>query len=93
VIKKGDRVGSSEAEILQKLGIKPFTHCLQTIKVFEDGLIYDPEIMDLNDKDIKSIILNSIQNIALLSLGMQIPSLVTIPHLIVMAHKNILRRF
>ena len=40
LIKKGDKVGSSEAALLAKLGIRPFSYGLVITDVYEDGLVF-----------------------------------------------------
>ncbi|KAF8670425.1 hypothetical protein HU200_050726 [Digitaria exilis] len=48
LIKKGDKVGSSESALLAKLGIRPFSYGLQITNVYEDGSVFSPE--DLIEK-------------------------------------------
>jgi len=80
LVKKGDKVGPSEATLLQKLNIKPFTYGLIPICVYEDGFVYTPETLDISDEDILSKFLSGVQKIAALSLGTGIPSLPALPH-------------
>merc|ERR1712110_448871 len=44
LIKAGDRVGMSEATLLNMLGISPFTYGLGVTKVYDSGSIFDPSI-------------------------------------------------
>jgi hypothetical protein len=44
LIKTGDKVGASEATLLAKLGIKPFSYGLVIQQVFDNGSLYDPKV-------------------------------------------------
>jgi hypothetical protein len=43
VIVTGNKVGPSEAVLLSKLGIKPFTYGLVVKYVYDNGALYDPK--------------------------------------------------
>merc|ERR1712184_226489 len=53
LIKAGDRVGMSEATLLNMLGISPFTYGLVVKKVYDSGTVFDPAILDITDDDLK----------------------------------------
>merc|ERR1719502_2103011 len=42
LLKKGDKVGQSEATLLQKLGIQPFSYGLVIEQIYENGAIFSP---------------------------------------------------
>merc|ERR1719265_1086792 len=90
VVKTGDRVGSSEAALLSKLGIKPFSYGLLPIKVFEDGTTYDPKILDLKYEDLEAAASIAMENIAAMSLALCFPNPTAIPHLVIGGLKNVL---
>merc|ERR1719409_2169000 len=54
LIKTGDKVGMSEATLLNMLGISPFTYGLVVNKVYDSGSIFDPTILDITDEDLKT---------------------------------------
>merc|ERR1712073_191807 len=68
LITAGDKVGMSEATLLNMLGISPFTYGLVVTKVYDSGSIFDPTILDITDEDLKAHVLAGIRNIAALSL-------------------------
>ncbi|KAB1217761.1 60S acidic ribosomal protein P0 [Morella rubra] len=43
LIKKGDKVGSSEAALLAKLGIRPFSYGLVVLSAYDNGSVFAPE--------------------------------------------------
>merc|ERR1712027_275082 len=53
IIKKEDKVGASEATLLNMLKISPFTYGLIVQKVYDSGSVFSPEILDITDDDIK----------------------------------------
>lgn len=90
VLQKGDKVGGSEAALLQKMNIKPFTYGLELHKVVDKGDVYDPAVLDLTDDDMMRIFGAGAANVAGLSLALSIPNTASIPHMIASAYKNVL---
>jgi large subunit ribosomal protein LP0 len=85
----GQKVGNSEAALLQKLKINPFSYGLTVFQVYENGSIFDPSILDKTTESILKSFSEGIQNIASLSLAIGFPTLASIPHLVAHAYQNI----
>ncbi|XP_021715503.1 60S acidic ribosomal protein P0-like [Chenopodium quinoa] len=90
IIKKGDKVGSSEAALLSKLAIKPFSYGLIVTKVYEDGSVYDPEVLDLTEDDLAVRFASGLANVTSLALSISFPTLAAAPHMLINAYKNVL---
>jgi len=90
LIKVGDKVGMSEATLLNMLGVSPFTYGLVVRKVYDSGSIFDPTILDITDDDLKMSIMGGIRNVAAVSLAIGYPTLASVPHSIVNGLKNLL---
>lgn len=90
LIKVGDKVGSSEATLLSKLNIKPFSYGLIPTIVFDGGICFDPEVLDLSDEDILKKFNFGVQRLTALSLEIGYPTLPALPHYFANAYKNIL---
>jgi large subunit ribosomal protein LP0 len=90
LIKKGEKVGSSEATLLQMLDIRPFEYGLQMIAVYDEGATADASIIDMSDDVILSKLSIGIGNIASLSLGLHFPTLASFPHVVLNGYKNLL---
>jgi len=90
LIKKGEKVGSSEATLLAKLNIKPFSYGLQVLHVFDNGHIYHPSVLDLTDADLLSKFTDGLNRVASLSLEIGFPTLASLPHSLANAYKNVL---
>jgi len=88
LITAGDKVGMSEATLLNMLGISPFTYGLVVTKVYDSGSIFDPTILDITDEDLKAHVLAGIRNIAALSLKIGYPTVASVPHSIINGMKN-----
>jgi large subunit ribosomal protein LP0 len=88
LIKTGDKVGMSEATLLNMLGISPFTYGLIVKKVYEAGSIFDPSILDITDDDLKMSIMAAVRNVAAISLAIGYPTIASVPHSIVNGMKN-----
>lgn len=90
ILKEGDKVGSSEAALLQKLNILPFTYGLKIQTIYDNGSLFDPKVLDLTDADLAAKFGNAVRNVAALSLKLGYPTLASLPHSIANAFKTIL---
>lgn len=90
LIKAGDKVGSSEATLLQKLNIKPFSYGLSLTSIYDNGSIYDPSVLSMTDADILAKFRDGVANVASLSLEIGFPTLASLPHALSDAYKNVL---
>lgn len=52
--KAGEKVGSSEAVLMTKMGMKPFMYGLKVTHVFDGEGMVDPAILDIDDADIRA---------------------------------------
>jgi len=89
LIKKGEKVGGSEAAILQKLDIKPFFYGLLPVMVYEHGMIFNPELLDITDDQILDKFRHGVSRVAALSLKTNLPTLAAVPHYLARAYQNI----
>lgn len=90
LIKKGDKVGSSEATLLQMLNIKPFSYGLQTKTVYDNGQMYDDAILEITDEQILGHFAAGLRQVASVSLAIGIPNIASLPHTIAAGFKNVL---
>ncbi|XVF05358.1 hypothetical protein REPUB_Repub05bG0165200 [Reevesia pubescens] len=90
LIKKGEKVGSSEAALLSKLGIRPFSYGLVVVTVYDNGSVFRPEVLDLTEDDLMVKFANGLSAVTSLSLAISFPTLAAAPHMFVNAYKNAL---
>ncbi|KAG4920247.1 hypothetical protein AAZX31_18G028900 [Glycine max] len=90
LIMKGDKVGSSEAALLSKLAIRPFSYGLAVVSVYENGSVFSPEVLDLTEDDLVVKFAEGVCMVSSLSLAISYPSIAAAPHMFVNSYKNIL---
>jgi len=90
LIKKGNKVGASEANLLAKLDIKPFAYGLVIKTVYENGSIYDASILDITDEYLLGKFNEGLRKVASVSLALHYPTVASVPHSIVNGYKNVL---
>eukprot|EP01107_Rhizomastix_libera_P017543 TRINITY_DN847_c2_g1_i1.p1 TRINITY_DN847_c2_g1~~TRINITY_DN847_c2_g1_i1.p1 ORF type:complete len:311 (+),score=68.38 TRINITY_DN847_c2_g1_i1:23-955(+) len=89
LIKKGEKVQPSQAALLAKLNIRPFKYGMVAKHIFEDGHVYDTNILDVTEHDLIVKMSAGIANIAAVSLATGYPTLPMVPHSIARAFKNL----
>ena len=47
LIHAGDKVGQSEATLLQMLNVQPFAYGLVVENIYDNGAVFAPEILDI----------------------------------------------
>ena len=90
LIKKGDKVGSSEAALLAKLGIRPFSYGLVVLTVYENGSVFSPEVLDLTEDDLIEKFAMGVSMVTSLALAIHYPTIAAAPHMLINAYKNVL---
>merc|ERR1712060_302562 len=61
-----------------------------TIKVFDNGMVYDPRILELKDEDFEAKTLTAIRKIASISLVLSVPTSPAIPYKVLTGYKKVL---
>jgi large subunit ribosomal protein LP0 len=90
LIKKNEKVGASEATLLNMLGISPFSYGLTVKQVYDSGAIFEPSILDIKPEDLRAKFVDGVRNIAAISLQIGYPTVASVPHSIAKGFKNLL---
>jgi len=90
LIKIGNRVGASEAALLNMLNISPFTYGLNVIQVYDQGTVFHPSVLDIEEDTLLANFVAGIKNIAAISLQIGYPTVASVPHSIINSYKNLL---
>merc|ERR1712098_435839 len=90
LLQPGDRVGASEATLLNMLHISPFTYGLVIQQVYDSGTIFEPSILDITDEDLRKRFMEGVVNLTCVSLAIGYPTVASVPHIIVNGFKNLL---
>jgi len=90
LVKVTEKVGASEATLLNKLNISPFTYGMTVIQIYDDGTIFKPEVLDISEDDLIKTFLSSATTISCISLATGYLTLPAIPHIFINTYKNVL---
>ena len=90
VVTGGTRVGTSEATLLNMLNISPFTYGMTVVQIFDQGNVFSPEVLDIDESVLIERFLSGIKSIAAISLALNYPTIASITHSLVNAYKNLL---
>lgn len=90
LLNAGDKVGNSEAALLKKLDISPFTYGLVIETVYSNGNIFDAKVLDLDYGALVSKFSTALRNVAAVSLALGFPTAASVPHSIANAFKTCL---
>jgi large subunit ribosomal protein LP0 len=90
VVTAGTRVGSSEATLLNMLNISPFTYGMTVVQIFDQGNIFSPEVLDVDEQELIDRFLSGIKTVAAISLALNYPTIVSVTHALVNSYKNLL---
>lgn len=91
VLSEGDKVGPSQANLLGMLNIKPFSYKMIINHVYEDGVVYDSSLIDIEKEDILSTLRSAISTMAAISLWADIITQASMPYNIRNSFKDILQ--
>lgn len=87
LIKKGDKVGSSESALLSKLNIRPFSYGLAIESVFDNGASFSVQVLDIDEATLATRFAFAVNQVAALSLQLGYPTQASLAHSIGNAFK------
>merc|ERR1712025_440302 len=90
LVHKGDRVTAGQADLLQKLNIRPFTYGLAITKVFDNGALYDVEVLAIDDDVVMAAFCFHARDVAAVGHALNKPNTASVMHSVGYAFKTIL---
>jgi len=90
LINAGERVTASQAALLQKLSIEPFTYGLVLKAVYDNGSVFDAKVLDITPDVLANKFTSALSILASLSLSLGYPTQASVPHSIANAFKAVL---
>ncbi|KAI1404686.1 60S acidic ribosomal protein P0 [Hypoxylon fuscum] len=90
LVESGNRVGPSEATLLNMLNISPFTYGLGVSQVYDQGNTFPPHVLDIGEDQLLKSFASAITTIAALSLALNFPTLPSVIHSLVNSYKKVL---
>jgi large subunit ribosomal protein LP0 len=88
VCKTGEKVGNSEAVLLQRMDIRPFSYGLVVSVVYDNGNMYDPAVLDLTDEILTEKFMAGVKVVAAIARLNGWVTLASLPHTIGDAFNN-----
>lgn len=90
VVTAGEKVGASQATLLSKLNIRPFSYGLVITQVIESGAVFSPKVLDISDDDLVASFSAGVNNVASVSFATGYPTICQVPHAIINSYKTVL---
>lgn len=88
VAKKGDKISDPVAKALQKLGIEPIEVGMNVTKIWEDGVVYASDVLDVDETEFLADLRGAARNALNLSFNAAYPTNENISLLIGKAHRD-----
>ena len=90
LIEAGNKVGASEAALLNLLNISPFTYGMTITQVYDAGQTFSADVLDIDNETLLATFSQAIQTITAISLAANFPTLPATIHSIINAYKKVL---
>jgi large subunit ribosomal protein LP0 len=90
VIKVGEKVGLSEARLLNMLDISPFFYGIEILMIMEGTSIYPKEVLEITNETLMGHVMAGLAKIAAVSLQIGYPTTASVPHSIINGFKNVI---
>ncbi|OTA03259.1 ribosomal protein (60S) P0 [Trichoderma parareesei] len=90
LIDAGNKVGPSEASLLNLLNISPFTYGMGIAQVYDQGQTFPPSILDIGEEQLLKALSTAITTVATISLAINFPTLPSVMHSLVNSYKKVL---
>lgn len=90
LVEAGSKVGASEATLLNMLNISPFTYGMGISQVYDQGQVFAPSVLDIDESQLLKTFLSAVNTIATISLAANYPTLPSVAHSLVNSYKNVI---
>ena len=90
LVEAGNKVGPSEATLLNMLNISPFTYGMGISQVYDNGNTFPSSVLDIEESQLLKVFSSAITTIACISLATNFPTLPSVMHSVVNSYKNVL---
>jgi len=90
LVTKGERVTAGQADLLQKLSIRPFTYGLAITRVFDNGSLYDVAVLAIDDDVVMAAFSFYARDVAAVGHALNKPNTASVMHSVRYAFKTIL---
>lgn len=90
LVEAGNKVGPSEATLLNMLNISPFTYGMVVSQIYDNGQTFDASVLDIEESQLLATFSSAITTIASISLALNYPTLPSVMHSVVNGYKKVL---
>lgn len=90
LVEAGNKVGPSEATLLNILNISPFTYGMGIAQVYDQGQTFEASVLDVTDEALLKTFSSAIAAITAISLAANYPTLPSVMHSVVNGYKKVL---
>lgn len=90
LIKAGEKVSMSHVAMLDKMNIRPFFYGFKVTDVYEDGVVYNAAILDMDENALLAKFFSGVRRLAAISLAIGFPTAASVSHSINFAFKKLL---
>ncbi|KAF2739259.1 60S acidic ribosomal protein P0 [Polyplosphaeria fusca] len=90
LIEAGNKVGASEATLLNLLNISPFTYGMGISQIYDNGQTFEASVLDIEESQLLKAFSSAIGAIASISLAVGYPTLPSVMHSVVNSYKKVI---
>ncbi|BCR95625.1 60S ribosomal protein uL10 [Aspergillus luchuensis] len=90
LVEAGNKVGPSEATLLNMLNISPFTYGMTIQQVYDQGQCFSSAVLDIEESQLLEAFSSAINTITTISLAVNYPTLPAVMHSLVNSYKKVL---
>jgi len=90
LVEAGNKVGASEATLLNLLNISPFTYGMTIQQVYDNGQCFGADVLDITDEQLLKTFSQAIQTITAISLAANYPTIPATMHSLINGYKKVL---
>lgn len=90
LVEEGNKVGPSEATLLNMLNISPFTYGMTIQQVYQEGQTFSAAVLDIEEEQLLKVFSSAINTITSISLAVNYPTLPSVIHSVVNSYKKVL---
>jgi len=90
LVEAGNKVGASEATLLNMLNISPFTYGMGIAQVYDQGQVFAPSVLDIDESQLLTSFMSAVKTIATISLATNYPTLPSVVHSLVNSYKKVI---
>ncbi|KAK9454896.1 ribosomal protein L10-domain-containing protein [Dipodascopsis uninucleata] len=90
VVAANTKVGASEATLLNMLNISPFTYGMQVFQVYDQGQVFSPSVLDIEETELVKSFSSAITTVTAISLAIGYPTISAAIHSVLNYYKKVL---